>query len=39
LIVVDTSVWIDHRRTSSAMLAGALEAEDVLVHPFICWRP
>jgi len=35
LILVDTSVWIDHLRTSIAPLAGALEAEDVLVHPFI----
>jgi predicted nucleic acid-binding protein len=35
LILVDTSVWIDHLRTSIALLADALEAEDVLVHPFI----
>jgi predicted nucleic acid-binding protein len=35
LILVDTSVWIDHLRTSFALLAAALEAEDVLVHPFI----
>jgi predicted nucleic acid-binding protein len=35
LILVDTSVWIDHLRSSIALLAGALEAEDVLVHPFI----
>jgi predicted nucleic acid-binding protein len=35
LILVDTSVWIDHLRTSIVLLAGALEAEDVLVHPFI----
>jgi predicted nucleic acid-binding protein len=35
LIVVDTSVWIDHLRSAIAPLAEALEAEDVLVHPFI----
>jgi predicted nucleic acid-binding protein len=35
LILVDTSVWIDHLRRSVALLADALEAEDVLVHPFI----
>ena len=35
MILVDTSVWIDHLRTSLALLAEALEAGDVLVHPFI----
>lgn len=35
MILVDTSVWIDHLRTSVALLSDALEAEDVLVHPFI----
>jgi predicted nucleic acid-binding protein len=35
LILVDTSVWIDHLRHAIAPLAKALEAEDVLVHPFI----
>jgi len=35
LILVDTSVWIDHLQTSIALLADALEAEDVLVHPFV----
>jgi predicted nucleic acid-binding protein len=35
LILVDTSVWIDHLQNSIALLADALEAEDVLVHPFI----
>jgi predicted nucleic acid-binding protein len=35
LILVDTSVWIDHLRTSIALLREALEAEEVLVHPFI----
>jgi len=35
LILVDTSVWIDHLQTSIGLLADALEAEDVLVHPFV----
>jgi predicted nucleic acid-binding protein len=35
LILVDTSVWIDHLKRATAPLAAALEAEDVLVHPFI----
>ncbi|HEV7569974.1 MAG TPA: type II toxin-antitoxin system VapC family toxin [Thermoanaerobaculia bacterium] len=35
MILVDTSVWIDHLRTSIALLREALEAEEVLVHPFI----
>jgi predicted nucleic acid-binding protein len=35
LILVDTSVWIDHLQNSIALLVDALEAEDVLVHPFI----
>jgi len=35
LILVDTSVWIDHFKSAIAALAEALESEDVLVHPFI----
>jgi predicted nucleic acid-binding protein len=35
LILVDTSVWIDHLRTSIPLLADTLESEDVLVHPFV----
>lgn len=35
MILVDTSVWIDHLHASIALLAEALEAEEVLVHPFI----
>jgi predicted nucleic acid-binding protein len=35
LILIDTSVWIDHLRTSIAPLEDALEAGDALVHPFI----
>jgi len=35
LILVDTSVWIDHLNKEVAPLVEALEAEDVLIHPFI----
>ena len=35
MILVDTSVWIDHLHKPVASLADALEAEDVLIHPFI----
>jgi predicted nucleic acid-binding protein len=35
LILVDTSVWIDHLRTSNTFLADALEVEAVLAHPFV----
>jgi predicted nucleic acid-binding protein len=35
LILVDTSVWIDHLRSAVAPLAKALEAENVLIHPFV----
>jgi predicted nucleic acid-binding protein len=35
VILVDTSVWIDHLRQGDAALAEALEAGLVLVHPFV----
>ncbi|WP_123103174.1 type II toxin-antitoxin system VapC family toxin [Acidithiobacillus sulfuriphilus] len=35
MILVDTSVWIDHLRRNDSMLAVALEAGQVLMHPFI----
>jgi predicted nucleic acid-binding protein len=35
LILVDTSVWIDHLKREVAPLVEALEAEDVLMHPFV----
>jgi predicted nucleic acid-binding protein len=35
LILVDTSVWIDHFRKEVPRLAEALEGEDVLMHPFV----
>lgn len=35
MILVDTSVWIDHLRRRDEGLAELLEAEKVLTHPFI----
>lgn len=35
MILVDTSVWVDHLRNGSADLSEALERGDVLTHPFV----
>jgi predicted nucleic acid-binding protein len=35
LILVDTSVWVDHFRANHAALAGLLNKGAVLAHPFI----
>lgn len=35
MILVDTSVWIDHYRNGSEGLAGLLENADVLSHVFV----
>jgi predicted nucleic acid-binding protein len=35
LILVDTSVWIDHLRTDNALLARLLNSGRVLTHPFV----
>ena len=35
MILVDTSVWIDHLRQSDSALVTELEASAVLTHPFI----
>jgi predicted nucleic acid-binding protein len=35
LILVDTSVWIDHLRGDNAALKSLLDAGRVLTHPFI----
>lgn len=35
MILVDTSVWIDHLRTGEEHLVAALNAGRVLVHPFV----
>jgi predicted nucleic acid-binding protein len=35
VILVDTSVWVEHLRRGSARLAAALDAAEVAVHPFV----
>jgi len=35
MILVDTSVWVDHLRSSDETLVGLLNAGMVLVHPFV----
>ena len=35
MILVDTSVWVDHLRSSDLALAAALDARRVLSHPFV----
>lgn len=35
MVLVDTSVWIDHLRHKETLLAGLLESNRVLSHPFV----
>jgi predicted nucleic acid-binding protein len=35
MILVDTSVWVDHFRRTEAGLVEALGRDEVLVHPFV----
>ncbi len=35
MILVDTSVWIDHLRTGQPLLTQALQRNEVTIHPFI----
>lgn len=35
MILVDTSIWVDHFRSGDAGLVAALEAGDVVCHPFV----
>jgi len=35
VILVDTSVWVDHLRSGDRDLSGLLEASRVLGHPFV----
>ena len=35
MILVDTSVWVDHLRVADRRLAGLLQDEAVLCHPFV----
>jgi hypothetical protein len=34
-LLVDTSIWVDHLRRRSVVLAEELEAERVWIHPFV----
>ena len=35
MILVDTSIWIDHLNTGDSLLAWYLEQVEVLMHPFV----
>ncbi len=35
MILVDTSIWVDHLRAGNAALAALLDAGRVLTHPFV----
>jgi len=35
VILVDTSVWIDHLHRTIPELVGALESDRILIHPFV----
>jgi predicted nucleic acid-binding protein len=35
VILVDTSIWIDHLRRSNEELSGLLDRREVLSHPFV----
>jgi predicted nucleic acid-binding protein len=35
MILVDTSIWVDHLRTGNDLLSHLLEQDVVLTHPFV----
>jgi predicted nucleic acid-binding protein len=35
VVLVDTSIWIDHFRSSNALLCDLLESHLVFMHPFV----
>ena len=35
MILVDTSVWVDHLRSGVPALAGLLEDDEASTHPFV----
>jgi len=35
VVLVDTSIWIDHFRKANGKLASLLEMETVAIHPFV----
>ncbi len=39
MILVDTSIWIDHLRSGDIRLADLLDRSQVLAHPFVTGEP
>ena len=35
MILVDTSVWVDHLRANNEVVAGLLDSGQVMTHPFV----
>jgi predicted nucleic acid-binding protein len=35
MILADSSVWIDHFKVANLLLSKALDADEVLMHPFV----
>ena len=35
MILVDSSVWIDHLHRNNEILSGLLDREEVVIHPFV----
>ncbi len=35
MILVDSSVWIDHLRAPNEILSGLIERRHALIHPFV----
>ena len=35
MVLVDTSIWIDHLRKSNRKLSSLLDSEEVIIHPFV----
>jgi predicted nucleic acid-binding protein len=35
VILVDTSVWVDHLRSANTILSALLEGGEVIAHPFV----
>lgn len=35
MILIDTSIWVDHLRTGNLTLVRLLETGEVLAHPFV----
>jgi predicted nucleic acid-binding protein len=35
MILIDTSIWVDHLRSNNKVLGSFLSSERVLIHPFV----